>query len=1188
MPLINSRHFAFAIAGAVLVSCGGTDGGSGPQPVPTLTVSGVVALDTPIVGAQVDLVDDAGLVKASATTDSLGRYSAQFPGALPQSGYRVRATGGTWDGQSFQDTLWATYGASDSATTANVTICTTLVDEAAKHQAASTPMAGRALALQQLASIGMLTADGWYLLRPPNVDLERIVQPIRTLSTSEVVKRVVEDVADGDLTPEVTLMFQGAHGGLLRLQIGTGDSTITAFSNGVTSVQSTPEMVWGATLFSPRYVLVNAPPWATITSDGLIQLAAPAEAADQTFQLVVRAEDPVTRLGRTQAATVRVVAPPLVAEASIGPEGGRFTDSSGEVSVEVFPSGTLLPVTIRVFRSQDASGRDLLQFSADRPVEHVRITSPFSGSPTASAVAAMAGSARTIDAPGQRGSLRSPSYLWRQTIRKFYSDDAVLRPQRYTETSTRNYNVFDRPAGSLNWVISEDTASEVWGFLPPGDAGLAGKEAVLLVHGWNRKGLGGGSDTWSNLPGLLVDLGYVPFELRWRSSARFQDVAEDLRQAIDNINAATGRKVHLIAHSFGGLVARTYLQQLADSALSYITPVATLTTVGTPHSGIFSSARTQNGWSFPRGSDSPWTTWCMNDWSCHQAGESVSPGTAAASFQVRSQEGEIVEALANPGAHPLPAGVKVQVLMGLAIDLNPCGSTLGVLREGDGLITFDGQRFLPGLLRNSLLAGDDSRAPNVVEVLLGAHGMTVDGGGAPLPGAKVRSVGSKYICPPCNLITGCSEPQAIPTYPDSYRHTLNVLDPPLVPEVAIECPSVTGCSHHAFVQIRDFLARPPAIASFTATPSTITAGGSSTLAWSVSGATALSIDQSIGTVTGTSSRVVTPSVTTTYTLTATGPGGTNTASATVTVNAAAPVISSFTATPSTITAGGSSTLAWSVTGATALSINQSIGAVTGTSSRVVTPSVTTTYTLTATGPGGTNTASATVTVNAAAPVISSFTATPSTITAGGSSTLAWSVTGATALSINQSIGAVTGTSSRVVTPSVTTTYTLTATGPGGTNTASATVTVAPVQVATVTVTLATSTLYIGQGTQAAAVLQDASGNVLPGRTVTWTSSNPSVATVAASGVVSAVGAGTASITATSEGRSGSATLMVNWEWSRASTRSRSSWNNARPAIPRIPWSPASSRCWWTASRAGHRRTAVRRSPRCRSVSSPMS
>jgi hypothetical protein len=81
----------------------------------------------------------------------------------------------------------------------------------------------------------------------------------------------------------------------------------------------------------------------------------------------------------------------------------------------------------------------------------------------------------------------------------------------------------------------------------------------------------------------------------------------------------------------------------------------------------------------------------------------------------------------------------------------------------------------------------------------------------------------------------------------------------------------------------------PVISSFAATPASVVLGSPSTLSWSVSGATSLSIDPGVGTVTG-SSKAVTPGTTTSYTLTATGAGGSATATVTVTVTAPATVL----------------------------------------------------------------------------------------------------------------------------------------------------------------------------------------------------------------------------------------------------------------------------------------------------------
>ncbi len=88
------------------------------------------------------------------------------------------------------------------------------------------------------------------------------------------------------------------------------------------------------------------------------------------------------------------------------------------------------------------------------------------------------------------------------------------------------------------------------------------------------------------------------------------------------------------------------------------------------------------------------------------------------------------------------------------------------------------------------------------------------------------------------------------------------------------------------------------------------------------------------------------------------------------------------------------------------------------------------------------------------------------------------------------------------------------------------VTVTPRPVASVTVTPATAQLDLGATVNLRAVTRDASGSELSGRSVSWSSSASSVATVNASGLVTAVGPGTATITARSEGRSGTAVVQV--------------------------------------------------------------
>lgn len=82
--------------------------------------------------------------------------------------------------------------------------------------------------------------------------------------------------------------------------------------------------------------------------------------------------------------------------------------------------------------------------------------------------------------------------------------------------------------------------------------------------------------------------------------------------------------------------------------------------------------------------------------------------------------------------------------------------------------------------------------------------------------------------------------------------------------------------------------------------------------------------------------------------------------------AAKPTVS-LQANPSSINKGDSSTLSWTSTDATTLTISPEVGAVTAEGSTKVSPSDSTTYTITASGPGGSADSSARVTVNAPPP-----------------------------------------------------------------------------------------------------------------------------------------------------------------------------------------------------------------------------
>jgi pimeloyl-ACP methyl ester carboxylesterase len=355
-----------------------------------------------------------------------------------------------------------------------------------------------------------------------------------------------------------------------------------------------------------------------------------------------------------------------------------------------------------------------------------------------------------------------------------------------------------------------------------------GKEPVLFIHGYTPTvtGLGGGETTWKNFPARLLELGkgnqYVVFEFRWLTAARFQDVAADLGRAIEEIAQATGRTVHLIAHSFGGLLIRTYLQGLATE-FPYRGNVASVTTVGSPHSGITEADKVVHGTFFSRGQDIQGLlngqlqiNFCQQI-SCYQMGEYVNfteedlqsyqlnisdvvlsqmlnkPSPLADAdrpvfdvpdeLDLKDKPGKFISVLSDLDNYPLPKGLPVQVLIGLTLkQFNPKQQQFTKLQEGDGLISYAGQRFAPALTARGIepLLNQDTRFGGpVTEKILG------------LP--EVRP-GEENVLPL--------------NHPDywGYRHT----DGPVGftnarPMVQVECQTIEKCDHATFQQVREWL-----------------------------------------------------------------------------------------------------------------------------------------------------------------------------------------------------------------------------------------------------------------------------------------------------------------------------------------------------------------------------------------------
>jgi hypothetical protein len=100
------------------------------------------------------------------------------------------------------------------------------------------------------------------------------------------------------------------------------------------------------------------------------------------------------------------------------------------------------------------------------------------------------------------------------------------------------------------------------------------------------------------------------------------------------------------------------------------------------------------------------------------------------------------------------------------------------------------------------------------------------------------------------------------------------------------------------------------------------------------------------------------------------------------------------------------------------------------------------------------------------------------------------------------------------------------TAAAGSRSGVATINVVPEPIASISVAPLQDTLLVGETVQLTATMRDANNNIVTNRQPTWTTSNTARATVSNSGLVTAIGDGNVLITATADGRSASAAIIV--------------------------------------------------------------
>jgi pimeloyl-ACP methyl ester carboxylesterase len=701
-------------------------------------ISGTVTDGQPLPSATVLLQNAVGQTLERTTTNQSGHFSFPFPVSVDLSaGYQLVAA----------DTGMQAYYAEDHREQANITPVTTLVQVLAATQQGDSALDRRSAAIRQLENIGVLQSQDWFSASASTVNWEQMNQAMPPSGVQAWTDQLMADLQQtGELSQDSMFGFPQAHGGLTAARFA--DSNVARLMKGVPyQEQIRTDTYQGDESF--RFALIAPVDGLNISPEGVISYTPSADAPTGIIQFQVQISNTKTGKGRILSGTLDMLETEVVAEGSIGPAGGQITNDWQDIILTVPANAVSETSTIRILRSQDHTGRPRYTVTSSvnmvLPTQLVTPPVPPAGNNNNQPLQRQ----RTTTSNTKLSKTTDPDWVVRQSWNSQFAtlkDGVVHRTNRLKTGASCPMvsNVFG-PLVECGWYQSAQLDS----YCVNADT-CRDMTPIMFVHGYQISGANstlpelGGGGTWRSLRKLLRSEGYAIYEFRWRSNANFRDAAIQLADAIRLVSKETGKKVHLIAHSFGGLLSRTYLQGLANYGnLAYQDNVQSLVTLGTPHSGIVPTAGQYHGVDLPKGQDAILFAGCQQI-SCNEAGEPTPTGHEVIAdvladpvplydYFGTSPEGGKLIALLEQHISALP--VNVLALIGLTVNRKLIGED--VYENGDALISFAGQRFRPTWGNQPTLHSDrpvNTHGHTIREIILGEpHGA--------VPGAAALTTG---------------------------------------------------------------------------------------------------------------------------------------------------------------------------------------------------------------------------------------------------------------------------------------------------------------------------------------------------------------------------------------------------------------------------------------------------------------
>jgi len=651
---------------------------------------------TDVAHGTIELRAPDGTVRERRSTDGIGRFE-RFSESLVQPGDKLVVYGGFWRSQPFAGEMTLLLSGPDSYQI--VTPITTLVTRLAESGQVDGSTAAQRIdqAVDKLAALFMV-GDDWYLPNPEWVDGDLAADIDANGGLLNWGGRLLQQVQAELLEESHMQAFPYANAAIRS--VGSGDLERRWLPGDSGQLQLSADL----SLESPGgidYELADGPAWIGVNADGLLSYDVPAAAEPAAGELLLDVTHQTLGRSRTIALDFEIADGSIVAEEDFDASGGEIWHPDGGYGYRILPDAVSGSVTVRLIDYAAEDGDIQTAFRTDPP--------GYEFEPPLEVLFASNLASRERDGAVDECDIEWDDG-WTEKLCEeelFQSVDNQDGPGRLSlnrmPDSFSSGDSFPR-----GWLVDGLFIQEAWALGARCTDCASRNTPVLFVHGFSILGAMGGGGTWGDLPDLLHDFPgneFAVYEFRYRSNARFQDIASDLGDAIDEIHSETSQPVRIIAHSFGGLVSRTYLQGLTDHAIS-LDPfsscaqsrhpkVAGLLTLGTPHSGISESAADVNGLWLPDGRQLiGGAIELCGQLTCWQAGADeplALLGDLTQGLDVEEESGGVIAELADFENKPLPVPTVV------ALGLHGQGQQQRTFAGGDGLISYQGQRFAPAL-----------------------------------------------------------------------------------------------------------------------------------------------------------------------------------------------------------------------------------------------------------------------------------------------------------------------------------------------------------------------------------------------------------------------------------------------------------------------------------------------------------